>query len=68
MAISITFTYQNRNIVILPSKVIHLVIQKPGHFNFHPGDYVFINIPTIAKYEWHPFTVSSAPEQNGKEI
>lgn len=49
--------------VLLPSKVIHLVIKRPGGFQFHPGDYVFVNIPAIAKYEWHPFTISSAPEQ-----
>ncbi|CAL4180352.1 unnamed protein product, partial [Meganyctiphanes norvegica] len=49
--------------VILPSKVIHLVVKRPSHFHFHPGDYVYVNIPTIAKYEWHPFTISSAPEQ-----
>ncbi len=29
------------------------------------GDYVFINIPAIAKFEWHPFTISSAPELKG---
>lgn len=49
--------------VLLPSKVIHLVIRRPAQFHFHPGDYVFINIPVIANYEWHPFTISSAPEQ-----
>src|SRR5262249_40013876 len=27
------------------------------------GDYVFLRIPAIAKHEWHPFTISSAPEQ-----
>ena len=47
---------------VLPSKVIHLVIRKPPKFRFKPGDYVFINIPIIAKYEWHPFSISSAPE------
>lgn len=41
----------------------HLVIRRPPHFYFRPGDYVFVNIPAIAKYEWHPFTLSSAPEQ-----
>lgn len=41
----------------------HLVIKRPPHFYFRPGDYVFVNIPAIAKYEWHPFTLSSAPEQ-----
>lgn len=49
--------------LLLPSKVTHLVIKRPHHFDFHPGDYVFVNIPAIAKYEWHPFTISSAPEQ-----
>lgn len=49
--------------LLLPSRVTHLVIKRPPHFDFHPGDYVFVNIPSIAVYEWHPFTVSSAPEQ-----
>uniref|UniRef100_A0A1B6DLA4 NAD(P)H oxidase (H(2)O(2)-forming) n=1 Tax=Clastoptera arizonana TaxID=38151 RepID=A0A1B6DLA4_9HEMI len=51
--------------LLLPSRVTHLVIKRPPQFDFHPGDYVFVNIPTIAKYEWHPFTISSAPEQEG---
>lgn len=54
--------------ILLPSKVTHLVIKRPYHFCFRPGDYVFVNIPAIAKYEWHPFTLSSAPEQEGDEF
>ncbi len=50
--------------IVLPSKVTHLVIRRPPKFRFKPGDYVFINIPTIAKYEWHPFSISSAPEKS----
>uniref|UniRef100_A0A3P9MCW9 NADPH oxidase, EF-hand calcium binding domain 5 n=1 Tax=Oryzias latipes TaxID=8090 RepID=A0A3P9MCW9_ORYLA len=49
---------------LLPSKVTHLVIKRPQFFHFKPGDYIYINIPVIAKYEWHPFTISSAPEQS----
>ncbi|KAK2589308.1 hypothetical protein KPH14_007859 [Odynerus spinipes] len=49
--------------LLLPSKVTHLVIKRPPNFDFRPGDYVFVNIPVIARYEWHPFTISSAPEQ-----
>lgn len=45
--------------------MVHLVITRPGKFNFYPGDYVFIQIPKVAKYEWHPFTISSAPEKQG---
>ncbi|NWI75778.1 NOX5 oxidase, partial [Dryoscopus gambensis] len=48
---------------LLPSKVTHLVIQRPKSFRFQPGDYIFLNIPAIAAYEWHPFSISSAPEQ-----
>ncbi|XP_067327278.1 NADPH oxidase 5 [Anolis sagrei] len=50
---------------LLPSKVTHLVIQRPPFFHYKPGDYVYLNIPAIARYEWHPFTISSAPEQPG---
>ncbi|NXO27615.1 NOX5 oxidase, partial [Cisticola juncidis] len=48
---------------LLPSKVTHLVIQRPKSFRFQPGDYVYLNVPAIAAYEWHPFSISSAPEQ-----
>ena len=46
----------------LPSDVTYLKIKKPSKFNFSPGDWCFIKIPIIAKFEWHPFTISSAPE------
>ncbi|XP_075202197.1 NADPH oxidase 5 isoform X3 [Anomaloglossus baeobatrachus] len=48
---------------LLPSKVTHLVVKRPPSFQYKPGDYIYLNIPLIAKYEWHPFTISSAPEQ-----
>ncbi|KFP07259.1 NADPH oxidase 5, partial [Calypte anna] len=48
---------------LLPSQVTHLVIQRPPGFHYKPGDYIYLNIPAIASYEWHPFTISSAPEQ-----
>lgn len=49
---------------VLPSKVTHLVIRKPSKFHFKPGDYIYINIPIVAHYEWHPFSISSAPENS----
>ncbi|XP_069170298.1 NADPH oxidase 5 isoform X2 [Procambarus clarkii] len=47
----------------LPSQVIKVLIRRPKNFDFQPGEYVFLNIPSIARYEWHPFTISSAPER-----
>eukprot|EP00092_Neocalanus_flemingeri_P014374 GFUD01015505.1.p1 GENE.GFUD01015505.1~~GFUD01015505.1.p1 ORF type:complete len:1072 (-),score=233.84 GFUD01015505.1:230-3445(-) len=48
--------------VVFPSNVTGLVINRPAHFKFNPGDWVFIKIPSISQMEWHPFTISSAPE------
>ena len=48
--------------VVLPSKVVCLVIRRPVKFCFNAGDMVYVKIPKISKTEWHPFTISSAPE------
>jgi predicted ferric reductase/Ca2+-binding EF-hand superfamily protein len=46
----------------LRSGVTKLVVQKPPGFTFSAGDYVYLRVPAIARHEWHPFTISSAPE------
>ncbi|XP_045113365.1 NADPH oxidase 5-like [Portunus trituberculatus] len=46
----------------LPSRVVKLLIRRPKNFDFQPGEYVYLNVPSLARYEWHPFTISSAPE------
>lgn len=43
----------------------HLVLTRPRQFKYKAGDYIFIQIPEMAAHEWHPFTISSAPEQTG---
>ncbi|CAF4720726.1 unnamed protein product [Rotaria socialis] len=50
-------------VTIEQSNVISLTIHRPKHFSFQPGDYVSINLPRVALYEYHPFTISSAPEE-----
>ena len=55
-----------RNIISSPHgyfQVTHLVISKPTHFKYSAGDYVFLQIPDLAAFEWHPFSISSAPEE-----
>ena len=39
-----------------------LELEPPRGFSWSPGDYAFLCIPSIAKHEWHPFTISSAEE------
>jgi predicted ferric reductase len=47
----------------LRSGVTRVEIERPKGFTFSAGDYVFLRVPSIASHEWHPFTISSAPEQ-----
>lgn len=45
-----------------PSKVIELQMKKHS-FHYIPGQYLFLNCPYLSNHEWHPFTISSAPEE-----
>jgi predicted ferric reductase len=47
----------------LRSAVTRLEIARPSGFVHRPTDYMFVRIPEIAKHEWHPFTISSAPQR-----
>lgn len=49
----------------LPSSVTRVEMQLPDKFRYKPGDYVFIKYPPVSKHEWHPFTVTSCPEETG---
>ncbi|MBV7338833.1 hypothetical protein KFU94_63560 [Chloroflexi bacterium TSY] len=50
------------NAHLLPSKVLGLEVERPQNFNYRPGDYLYLRCPEVSRYEWHPFTISSAPE------
>jgi hypothetical protein len=58
---------EGQNDVSSLGQVIHLVINKPRKFTYKPGDYIYINIPAVANFEWHPFSISSAPEHKGTD-
>ncbi len=45
----------------LSSGVTRLTLPRPPGFAHRPGDYAFVRIPALARHEWHPFTISSAP-------
>eukprot|EP01135_Chromosphaera_perkinsii_P009740 Nk52_evm5s1869 gene=Nk52_evmTU5s1869 len=47
------------------NSILELEIAKPTtpKFESKPGQYIYINVPEISKYEWHPFTLTSCPEE-----
>ncbi|XP_045327518.1 NADPH oxidase 1 isoform X3 [Leopardus geoffroyi] len=50
-------------VVMHPSKVLELQMSKRG-FIMEVGQYIFVNCPSISYLEWHPFTLTSAPEED----
>ncbi|VFV35305.1 nadph oxidase 3 [Lynx pardinus] len=50
-------------VVSHPSGVLELHMKK-RNFKMAPGQYVLIQCPSISWLEWHPFTLTSAPQEN----
>lgn len=46
-----------------PSGVTNLQIERPAGFDYRPADYMFVRFPAVSRIEWHPFTISSAPDE-----
>ncbi|CAN6585062.1 unnamed protein product [Malus baccata var. baccata] len=49
---------------IYPGKVLSLKLQKPEGFRYLSGMYIFIQCPQISPFEWHPFSLTSGPEDD----
>jgi NADPH oxidase 2 len=46
-----------------PGKVVEVQIKK-DKTTVRAGQYIFINCPDISYFQWHPFTLTSAPEED----
>lgn len=55
------FTFISK-VIVHQASVIELQLQKPS-FVFKPGQYVQLNCPDVSFLQWHPFTITSAPEE-----
>jgi len=52
-----------QDISITSSKeFVMMYVKKPKNYTFKPGQYVFINMPKVNLYQWHPFSIASAPD------
>nr|XP_025036436.1 NADPH oxidase 3 isoform X3 [Pelodiscus sinensis] len=49
-------------VVTHSSGVLELHMKKCG-FKMEPGQYIFLQCPSVSQLEWHPFTLTSAPEE-----
>lgn len=51
----------------LPGQVIRLRFSK-GNLKYRAGQYLFVMIPELSIWEWHPFSISSAPSEQHVSI
>ncbi|CAN4119972.1 unnamed protein product [Withania somnifera] len=50
--------------VIYTGNVLALYMSKPPGFRYKSGMYLFVKCPDISNFEWHPFSITSAPDDD----
>ncbi|KAM7278921.1 hypothetical protein ACFE04_006055 [Oxalis oulophora] len=50
--------------VIYSGNVLALYMSKPPGFKYKSGMYLFVKCPDISSFEWHPFSITSAPKDD----
>ncbi|KAJ1727262.1 hypothetical protein LPJ61_004668, partial [Coemansia biformis] len=53
-----------QKVILHPGKVLEVQYHKPMGFKSLAGQYAFLNCPTVSTEQWHPFTLTSAPEED----
>ncbi|KAG0204319.1 hypothetical protein BGX28_003714 [Mortierella sp. GBA30] len=58
--------FESHRSIVLSSAVAHpggaieLNFKQPS-LHYRPGQHLYLNIPKLSRYEWHPFTITSSP-------
>mmetsp|Transcript_11019 Transcript_11019/g.16655 ORF Transcript_11019/g.16655 Transcript_11019/m.16655 type:complete len:482 (-) Transcript_11019:65-1510(-) len=47
----------------ISDSVIEISFPKTKNFDYNPGQYIFLLVPEISMFQWHPFSISSSPHQ-----
>lgn len=56
--------YKNVQIIkvaVYPGNVLALYMSKPQGFKYTSGQYIFLNCSDVSPFQWHPFSLTSAP-------
>ncbi|XP_051114023.1 respiratory burst oxidase homolog protein C-like [Andrographis paniculata] len=50
--------------IIYPGDVIALHMSKPSGFTYKSGQYIFVKCAAVSPFEWHPFSITTAPKDD----
>ncbi|KAG1337958.1 Respiratory burst oxidase-like protein F [Cocos nucifera] len=53
---------------IYPGNVLSIHMKKPPGFKYKSGMYLFVKCPDVSPFEWHPFSITSAPGDNNLSV
>ncbi|TYJ35013.1 hypothetical protein E1A91_A05G207400v1 [Gossypium mustelinum] len=48
-------------VAVYPGNVLSLHMSKPQGFKYKSGQFMFVNCSAVSSFEWHPFSITSAP-------
>lgn len=48
-------------VAVYPGNVLALHMSRPHGFKYRSGQYMFVNCSAVSPFEWHPFSITSAP-------
>lgn len=51
-------------VALYPGNVLALHVSKPQGFKYTSGQYIFVNCSAVSPFEWHPFSITSAPSDD----
>ncbi|XP_019463947.1 PREDICTED: respiratory burst oxidase homolog protein C isoform X1 [Lupinus angustifolius] len=51
-------------VAVYPGNVLALNMSKPQGFTYKSGQYMFVNCAAVSPFEWHPFSITSAPDDD----
>ncbi|KAJ3688500.1 hypothetical protein LUZ61_017664 [Rhynchospora tenuis] len=50
-----------QKVVMHRGNVLAIYMTKPHGFKYKSGQYIFVNCAAVSPFEWHPFSITSAP-------
>ncbi|KAL7411134.1 ferric reductase NAD binding domain-containing protein [Mrakia frigida] len=48
-------------VMLHPAGAMEIRFNKPS-FKYKPGQWLFLQVPDVSRFQWHPFTITSSPE------
>ncbi|KAG8496541.1 hypothetical protein CXB51_007622 [Gossypium anomalum] len=50
-----------QKVAVYPGNVLALHMSRPRGFRYKSGQFIFVNCDVVSPFEWHPFSITSAP-------